>query len=289
MAVVRAFREAFRGLWRTGMVGLVSIVTTAASLTVLGVFAQMVTSGYTLADSLRKKVEVEVYLKEGVSRSKALALVRAFEAAPGVAEARYIDKAAAAEEFQQMFGSGLLEAVSRNPLPTSIRVRLGGGRDLTDRARAFAESVARRTEVETVDAGGTWLDTLDQALITVTWVGVLLGGVLCLACALAVSNTAKLMVLAQREAIEIMRLVGASGGFIRLTFLLGGAVQGFAGGGLAVLALWISAAGWTAWMPDAQQMPFLYPALGLIGLGTVLGIVGSWVSLNRVLRAVGRG
>ena len=127
-----------------------------------------------------------------------------------------------------MFGSGLLEALSQNPLPASIRVRLSAAEHLLDRARTVAEAMAGRREVEGVDAGESWLASRDRFLGASLWVGLILGIVACMACVFAVSNTAKLMVLAQRDAIEIMQLVGATGTFIRLTFLLGGAVQGFA-------------------------------------------------------------
>ncbi len=312
-------------MWRTGTVGAVSVVATGASLLVLGVFAQVVAGGYALAEFFRGRVEVEVYLKDGLSRGQALALARELEEMEGVVKAGYIDKTEAEAAFKEMFGKELLDAVSGNPLPASIRVRLEEDSDMLGRAQAVAEAVKGRREVEGVDMGESWVASLDQALEMATLVGILLGGVLCLACAFAVSNTTKLMVLAQREAIEIMRLVGATGRFIRLTFLLGGAVQGCIGGLLGVFALWFGAdflgvfadflgvfalwfgadflgvfaddlgavadspTGVVRWFGSIPELPFvspLYSVLGVVGLGTVLGIVGSWVSLNRVLNAV---
>ncbi len=284
MALVMAFREAIRGLWLTGMVGIVSGVTTAVSLMVLGIFVLLVGGGLSIFESLQEKIEVEVYLEDSLSRTQALQMAREFQAMAGVAAVRYVDKATAAEEFRSMFGDGLLDAVSRNPLPASVRVVLRSGEGVVNRARAVAEAAASRKGVESVDAGEAWLTSLDRAHDAVTWIGVSLGVVLCLACTFAVGNTAKLLVLAQREAIEVMRMVGATGGFIRLTVLLGGAVQGCAGGVLAVLALWSSSHWWADWIPGAARVAPVY--LGLIGLGVLLGILGSWVSLNRVLRAL---
>ncbi len=286
MGLIRAFREALVGLWRTGMVGLVSMATTGASLLVLGVFGQFIFGGYQLADSLRDRVEIDIYLKDSVRRGQALSLAGDLEGMSGVAEATYIDKNDAADEFQSMFGQGMLEVLSQNPLPTSIRVRMEGGPNLMDRAEAVTQSVVGRKEVEGIDRGDSWLESLDRFMRVVTWVGVLLGGVLCLACAFAVSNTAKLMVLAQREAIEIMRLVGATRAFIRLTFLVGGALQGGAGGILAAISLGYGASWWQAWFPDLILFPAFYPGLGLVFLGTFLGVLGSRASLNRVLHAV---
>ena len=284
MALVMAFREAMRGLWRTGMAGVVSGVTTAVSLMVLGIFMLLVGGGLTIFESLQERIEVDVYLDDSLSRTRALELAQEFEAMAGVASVRYVDKIAATEEFRSMFGDGLLDAVSRNPLPASVRVVLHAGEGMVKNARAVAESAASRKGVESVDAGEAWLTSLDRARQAVTWIGLSLGAVLCLACTFAVGNTTKLQVLAQRDAIEVMRMVGATGGFIRLTVLLGGAVLGCAGGVLAVLALWSSSQWWAAWIPGATRVAPVYP--GLIGLGVLLGVLGSWVSLNRVLRAL---
>ena len=287
MGFLSALREAARGLRRTGMVGVVSALTAAASLLVLGVFVHLVAGGYVVAESLRGRAEIEVYLKDGTSRMRALSIARDLEDMEGVSEVAYLDKQAAAAEFRKMFGEGLLEAVSRNPLPASIRVGLAGDAELSVRARRLADVALGYKEVEGVDAGESWLGSLDRALATATWVGLLLGGVLCLACAFAVSNTAKLMVLAEREAIEVMRLVGSTGGTIRLTFLLGGALQGFLGGILAAAVLWIGRGWWTSWIPG-PEVPTYSVGPWLVLLGVVLGVVGSWASLGRVLNAVTR-
>lgn len=286
MSIPQAFHESFRGLCRTGTAGVMSVVATAASLLLLGVFVQIVAGGYVLAASVRERVEVEVYLRDGLSRRAALRIARAFEEMPKVAEARYIDKNAAAEEFREMFGTGLLEAVSGNPLPTSIRVRLKNKGDLTQSAREIADAISGRKEVEGVDVGESWLGSLERFLRIATAVGVLLGGVLCLACAFAVSNVTKLMVLGEREAILVMRLVGATGRYIRLTFLLGGCLIGGTGGVLAGVVLWMGAAWWTGWIPEIALLPFSQIVPLLILLGAVLGVLGSWTSLSRVLRAV---
>ena len=281
-----AFREAFRGFWRTGMVGLVSIATIGASLLVLGVFGQVVAGGYALIDRLQERIEIDIYFKAGVSRRQALALARDIETLQGIAEVRFIDQEAAAEEFHAMFGAGMLNALSQNPLPISLRVSLKPGSDLPDRLQAVSNLATENKDVESVDVGEIWVGALERFVQVITGVGVLLGSVLCLACGFAVSNTAKLMVLAQREAIEIMGLVGATGSTVRLTFLVGGAMQGCAGGFLASLGQSYASAWWAARVPDLAFEPSVDLSFWLVILGILLGVVGSWASLNRVLNAV---
>lgn len=286
MGFLLALREALRGVLRTGMVGVISVATIGASLLVLGVFGQVVVGGYALVDQLRERVEIDIYFVDGISRRRALSLGRDLEVMPEVAGVEYIDQDAAAKEFRALFGSGMLDVLSRNPLPASLRVRVSPGPDMPGRAGAVAMAVTDNEMVESVDVGEIWVDTLEQFVEVTTGVGLVLGGVLCLACAFAVSNTAKLMVLAQRDAIEIMRLVGATGMAVRMTFLVGGAIQGFAGGFLASVALSYASLWWSARVPDLTIDPSVDLGFWLVMLGTLLGVVGSWASLSRVLSAV---
>ena len=284
--MARAFREALVALWRTGTVGLVSVVAVAASLLLVGLFVQVLDAAQGLSASIKDRVEVEAYLKEGTTRNHAEKLAGRIAQLPGLPDVRYIDKSAASAEFRKMFGNDLLDALSENPLPASVRVRFDPSGDVTAAAREVVSVVEGDRLVESVSGGETWLSGLDQALEVATGVGVMLGFVLCVACMFAVSNTSKLMVLAQREAIEVMRLVGATGAFIRTTFLIGGAVQGMLGGCLAAVILLMSSGITTSWFMVDASMSAATLGGGLILLGFVLGLAGSWTSLNRVIQAI---
>ena len=70
--MTRVFREALVALWRTGTVGLVSVVAVAASLLLVGLFVQVLDAAQGLSASIKDRVEVEAYLKEGVTRAAAI-------------------------------------------------------------------------------------------------------------------------------------------------------------------------------------------------------------------------
>jgi cell division transport system permease protein len=282
----RVFREAMVALWRTGTVGVVSAVAVGASLLLVGLFVQIIDAAQGLSDSVKDRVEVEVYLKDRTSRSQAEKLAGRLAVMPGVSEVSYVDKEAASREFREMFGNDLLDALSENPLPASLRVRFDPTEDVTAAAREVVATADEDIRVESIDGGEVWLSGLDQALEIATGVAVLLGVVLCVACAFAVSNTSKLMVLDQREAIEVMRLVGATRAFVRGTFLIGGAVQGTIGGCLATLGLALSSHITGPWLLADASISFTSLGFGLICLGFLLGVIGSWTSLNRVLQAI---
>jgi cell division transport system permease protein len=289
VSLVLVVREAVRGLFRTGPVGLVSVLAIAASLLVLGVFVQASVGALSLARSVRERVELDVYLKPDVSRKGALSLAGDLQALPGVASAYYVSQDSAAAEFRSQFGPDLLDGLSTNPLPASIRVRVRGEGDLAAAVRAVRLAASDRREVESVEAGEEWVTAFDRTLDRALVAAMVLGGALCLACFFAVANTAKLMVLSQREVIEVMRMMGATARVIRMTFLLGGMLQGVAGGLIAAAGSLFLHSLRAPWVFEGLAMagiPGALPALGSILLGAFLGLLGSWASLNRVLKAV---
>ncbi len=107
-----------------------------------------------------------------------------------------------------------------------------------------------------------------------------------------VANTIRLAVYARRDEIEIMKLVGATDGYVRAPFLLEGALQGLIGAALALGAV-LAVHRWL--MPRAQQAfvfasgvaaPVLSPphAAMLLGIGALVGLLGSWLAVARFLR-----
>ena len=280
------FREALQGVMRTGIAGVISVATIGASLLVLGFFWQVIESGNALLNRLRSRVEIDIYLKDGVSPQRVVALRRTLEARSEVGGIVYVDQDAAAREFRSLFGLGTVDALSRNPLPASLRVRISPGENMPRRARAVARSITGHSAVEGVNVGEVWADSLEHFIEVITGIGLALGCMLCFACAFAVSHATKLMVLAQRDAIEIMRLVGATNTTVRMIFGAGGALLGFVGGFLAPLLLAYIASSWAVRVPDLTVTPTIELAFCLVVLGTVLGAIGSWASLNRMLREI---
>ncbi len=280
------FREALQGVMRTGIAGVISVATIGASLLVLGFFWQVIESGNALLNRLRARVEIDIYLKDSVSSQRVIALRRTLEARPEVAEIVYVDQEAAAREFRSLFGLGTVDALSSNPLPASFRVRISPGENMPRRARAVARSVTGHSAVEGVNVGEVWADSLARFVQVTTGIGLALGCAMCFACVFAVSHATKLMVLAQRDALEIMRLVGATNTTVWMIFGTGGALLGFVGGFLAPLMLAYISPWWAVRVPDLTVTPTIELAFCLVVLGTILGAIGSWASLNHMLREI---
>jgi cell division transport system permease protein len=115
-----------------------------------------------------------------------------------------------------------------------------------------------------------------------------------IASVLLISNAIRLSIFARRKEIEVMKLVGASDGFVRTPFVFEGLLQGFVGAGLAALAVvWINFlfVDWAhnnlPYVPisnDAVNAPFVLVVLVTVGVG--IGVIGSFLSVTRFLRKI---
>jgi cell division transport system permease protein len=144
-----------------------------------------------------------------------------------------------------------------------------------------------------VDYGNAWLETLERVVHRARIASLVLFVALAVATAVLVSNTLRLAVFARREEIEIMKLVGATDGFVSAPFLIEGFLQGAFGAALAVGALALAhalvvprlgaalAVAGTLRLSDTLPAPLL---AGLVLGGGAVGLLGSALAVGRTLR-----
>mgnify|MGYP000279968603 CR=1 FL=1 len=158
--------------------------------------------------------------------------------------------------------------------------------------------------IEEIDYGATWVRELDLLLLGIMTVDLFLGIVVGLASILVISNVVRLSVWARREVIEIMKQVGATDSFIRRPFVLEGLLEGTLGGILAAVALYFLQL-WTfqlfyaprsvehfSFMPNIPgtfSATVVKGVFALIPIGALLGAIGSWLSLRRILADLMKG
>ena len=140
--------------------------------------------------------------------------------------------------------------------------------------------------IDDVRYGQDWLEKLDRLRNIAGAVGFVVGLAFALVAVIIIGTTIRMAVLQRSNEIAIMRLVGATDGFIRLPFLLEGLLKGLIGG-LAALAL-----AWGAWALVESTLDFQAvffdsaQALAGIAAGGVIGLLGSLVSVGRHLKSV---
>jgi cell division transport system permease protein len=139
--------------------------------------------------------------------------------------------------------------------------------------------------VEDVRFGRDWVEKLDRLRAIAGAVGFAIGAAFALVAVIIIGTTIRMAVLQRSREIAIMRLVGATDGFIRMPFLLEGLLKGLLGG---ALALGLSYGAWAlidTWLIRAAFFTPSQAALG-IAAGGFIGLLGSLVSVGRHLRHV---
>lgn len=290
-------REALRGFWRARTSNLVTVGIIAAALAVLGGFLLVTENLRTLADAW-DRVQVQAYLKDDAADHRdgeVQALVARLRSLPDVREVRYVSREEALAFFRASFEDlkSTAALLSDNPFPASIEVAVRGtGDDRRRRTRELLESLAASPLVETVQDNEEEARRVLAVLTFVSRLGFGVGLVLAAASVFIIFNVIRLTVLARRDEIAIMRLVGATPGFIRGPFLVEGMLQGGVGAAGALLALYAAHAGLSDYAArsgndlagalSAHFLP-LRSTIGLLSAGLVIGLIGSALSLRRFL------
>jgi len=238
-AIRYAVEEAAMSLWRGRQAGLLSTLTIALALFVLGGFLLVTANLDRLGVEWSRAAELSVYLKDDVTPAERRAVEAAVAPSDVVAAQEYVSKADALVRFKQTFGdlSGAVDSLGQNPLPASIEVRLNPGPGASASVDLLAAKVRQLPGVADVRYDRQWLTRLMSAIGIIRGVGLVLGSVLTFAAALTVANVVRLALYARRDELDIMQLVGAPQAYIRGPFVMEGVLQGGAGALVALVAL----------------------------------------------------
>jgi cell division transport system permease protein len=288
-------RQALLHIWRTPFVSTVTVVTVAVVFLLLGMFALL---GYNLAlmaDRLGSGLEMSVFLKDDATDEQRAAIAETLRASPLVAEVREVSRAEALERFRRSLGaqSAVLQGLGEDLLPASFEVRLTqDGRD-PEALAPLASGLANQPGVEELQYGQAWLDQFASFLRLARMVAGVVAALIVFSTLVIVSNTIRLSVYARQEEILILKLMGATDRFVKAPFYLEGVLLGTLGSTLGTAGIWLLfllvqpgvlvPAGFAG---SGAAVQFL-PAVGvwaMLGGGTLLGLLGTFMSLWRNLR-----
>src|SRR5881628_1663912 len=238
-ALRHCIREAWDGLWRNAALSLLSAAAIGISLYVLGLFLLLAFNLNRFVEELGRATQVQVYLREDAAPEQIRKLRAEFASDPAIAAARFVSKSEARQRFQRDFPTlrDLPERVGGNPFPASFDLEIRDAFRDPEALDRLVTSYRKAPGIEEVRYDRGWTERLSRIVGLVRKGGYGIGALLAFAALVTVGATVRLTVLARREEIEIMKLVGATAGFIRGPFMLAAAAQGLAGGVLAVAGL----------------------------------------------------
>ena len=277
-------REVMLGLRRSPLLSTLSVITIAFSLFAFGLFGLLVLNVDRALRGVEEHVEIVAFLADGTLPESISAAMGDISAFPEVARVEQVSPEQAlararAElpEFQDVFDASFL--------PPSIEVRLKEGH----RDPATVKDVTQRIQtypfVDDVRYGEDWVKKLYDIRNIAGAAGIALGLLFAAVAVIIIGTTIRMTVLARTREISIMRLVGATDGFVRFPFLIDGFLKGLIGGLLALFLTW--GANWLI-STNLIQTTFFDPGIATLGVigGGIIGLLGSALSVGRHLRRV---
>jgi cell division transport system permease protein len=294
-AVGQGLARALGGARRRPLPSLLAIGAIGVSLVLLGLVLLALQNLGRMAAPWGEGVQMVVYLDAEVSPERAREIAAVLRRVDAVEQVDYVAPDLALTRLRESLGErgALLDGVETGYLPASLELRLAPGVREVAEASPLVARLRATPGVEEVEFLGDWVAKLAALHRTLRLIALGLALAVALACVYVVAGTISLGMVARRDEIEVLELVGATDRFVRLPLVLEGALQGVLGAGLALLLLAITfrvsapvLEGTLAGAVGAMELSFL-PAgqigLGLL-LGGVLGLVGSVLALGRAGR-----
>lgn len=276
---------------------------TVMTLLVIGITLALPTVLYVLVDNVARVSrgwdaggQISLFMKSHVSDAAAERLAERLRRLPGVARTQFLSRAQALAEFKQASGMGqALDALERNPLPAVVIVYPARQQLDADGLQALLKQLQRREEVDLAQLDVAWVKRLHALLAIIERAVAVLAILLAVAVVLTIGNTIRLGVSTRRDEIEVMKLIGATNGYIRRPFLYTGLLQGLLGAGVA----WgLTAAVIAILRRPIHELAGLYGSafdlegiapwagLALLAAGGLLGWLGSRIAVSRHLARI---
>lgn len=298
----RIIRSGFFNFWRNGFVSLSSILVMIVTLFVIGatIFSGVILQ--TTLQQIRDKVDINVYFVTTASEDDILAMKKQIEKLPEVAPpVVYVSREQALEDFKKRhendeFTLQALDELGTNPLGATLNIKAKDPSQYESIARFLDNQGSGGTSIidkvnyyQNKDA----IDRLTSIINSANRLGFILTIFLIIISVLITFNTLRLVIYMSRDEIQVMRLVGASMGYIRGPFFIAGAIYGFVSGILTILLFYPI----TIWLGKTTQEFFVglnifhyYTAnfgqifLLIVGSGIVIGSISSYLAVRKYLK-----
>jgi cell division transport system permease protein len=278
------FREVMLGVRRSPLLSSLSVVTIAFSLFAFGLFGLLVLNVDRALRGVEEHVEIVAFIADGTLPEAVSAAMGDISSFPEVARVQEVSPEQAlararAElpEFQDVFDASFL--------PPSIEVRLKEGHRDPKSVKEVTQRIQTYPFIDDVRYGEDWVKKLYDIRNIAGAAGIALGLLFAAVAVIIIGTTIRMTVLARAREISIMRLVGATDGFVRRPFLLDGFLKGIIGGLLALLLTWGAS---EVISRSLIQTTFFDPGVATLGVlgGGIIGLLGSALSVGRHLRRV---
>ncbi|UKL12950.1 cell division protein FtsX [Dissulfurimicrobium hydrothermale] len=231
-----AFKRAFFDLKRRIVIHLMTAAVVTLSVLIFTFFYFIYFNLEHFVERFGTELGLVVFLKQDVAAAQIPDIYQRFLRLPEVESVKYVSREEAMRRLVAFLKDekDVLEGVDPGFLPSSFELQMKKGFRAPENMQSLAAQIEKWPGISEVKYGKEWMEKLKAFLKTakvVVWISAIF---LLLAAAFVVSSTIRLVFYERREEIEILRLVGATRGFIQGPFLIQALIQGLLGASLAV-------------------------------------------------------
>ncbi len=284
-------KEGIRNIFLHGFMSFAAVCVTVACLLIVGIFASVMYNVNIMVRDLNQTNEVLVYIDESLSEAEARSIETEIRSMDNILRADFVSREEALENFiEEHKGDPAFSGVQPETLRHRVVVTLEDN-------SLMADTVEELKEIKGVGDVSAFYELAEgfsmiQSILKVVYIVVL--AVLLVVSLLIISNTVKIGMFDRREEIAIMRMVGATNGFIRLPFVVEGFLLGMTGAGASFALVWylyntmvvrlntVDTLGMLTFVSFERLLPAMVATFAAAGL--FVGAVGSWTSIRKFLK-----
>lgn len=283
-------KEGIRGIFLHGFMSFAAVCVTVACLLIVGSFSILMYNVNIMVEDLNKTNEILVYIDSELPDAEARSVGTKINQIENVQNSVFVSREEALEGFvAEHQEDDAFSGVEASDLRHRFVVTLIDYTMIEETVAAISgiSGVAKiNAAYELAEGFSTLQNVLHIASLAVI-------AVLLVVSLLIISNTVKLAMYDRRDEIAIMKMVGATNGFIRLPFVVEGFALGMIGAGLAFFLEWVMYDGLVARLQVVDTLklfsfvPFtelLLPMIAtFVAAGLFVGVVGSWTSIRKFM------
>ncbi len=283
-------KEGLKGIFQRGFMSFAAVCVTVACLLIVGTFSVAMYNVDKLVVDLNQTNEIRVFISYDMKEADAKSIGTKINTLENIQIATYVPRSEALADLKEEHPDTDFTGIYEEDLHYRFKVILEDNAKMDETIQQIKALDSSVVDVTAAEKEAAFFAKLQQVLNVVSVVAI---AVLLVISLLIISNTVKLVMYDRRDEISIMKMVGATNGFIRLPFLVEGLTLGMLGAGIAFCVEWMVYDALVVKMASIEEfkifqlVPFENMLLPMIftfcAAGLFVGIVGSWTSIRKFL------
>lgn len=282
-------KSAFRSLYREKWINLLSMLAIASSLLILLITFLLVYNFHLVTNRLPELFSLVIYLKDNLSKEDTENIIAQLKQRNEISGVKYISKADALIEFKKTVkGAGtILEGLDENPLSSYIEIKLKKDFVSGHSVDVISEDLKKIKGVDEIYFGEKIAETIYFLKKSSQAISIFLFLIISVVVIFISYSTVKILFYRKKDEIEILRLLGATNGFIRAPFIIEGGLIGSVGGmlgatGVVIIYLLVKYELSTV-IPafEGIVMPWIIMPISLL-ISLMLGVIGSLIAIGKI-------